>query len=41
MTELFEANKAEEMLEYIQIYADSVESNEETDKRSSKCKKTI
>lgn len=37
--ELFEANKMEEMLEYIQIYADSVGSNEEADKRSCNAKK--
>ncbi len=35
VTELFEANKTEEMLEYIRIYADSVESSDEADKRSS------
>lgn len=39
VTELFEAGKLEEMLEYIRIYADSVESNDRTDKRSSNAKK--
>lgn len=39
VTELFEARKMDEMLEYIQIYADSVESNDATDKRSSDAKK--
>lgn len=39
VTELFEANKMEEMLEYIKIYADSVESEDETDKRSSNARK--
>lgn len=39
VTELFEAGKMEEMLEYIRIYADSVESNDEKDKRSSNAKK--
>lgn len=39
VTELFEAGKMEEMLEYIRIYADSVESNDETDKRSRDAKK--
>lgn len=39
VTELFEAGKMEEMLEYIRIYADSVESNDRTDKRSSNAKK--
>ena len=39
VTELFEARKTEEMLEYIRIYADSVETNDETDKRSSNAKK--
>lgn len=34
--ELFDADKPEEMLEYIQIYAASVESSDETDKRSQK-----
>jgi len=34
--ELFEANKMEEMLEYIQIYATSVASSDERDKTSSK-----
>lgn len=37
--ELFEANKIEEMLEYIQIYADSVAGNGEADKRSSNARK--
>ena len=39
VTELFEANKMEEMLEYIQNYGDSVESNEEADKRSRNARK--
>jgi len=39
VTELFEAGKLEKMLEYIRIYADSVESNDRTDKRSSNAKK--
>ena len=39
VTELFEAGKMEEMLEYIRIYADSVESNDRTEKRSSNAKK--
>lgn len=39
VTELFEARKMGEMLEYIRIYADSVESNDETDKRSRNAKK--
>lgn len=39
VTELFEAGKMEEMLEYIRIYADSVDSNDRTDKRSSNAKK--
>lgn len=39
VTELFEAGKMEEMLEYIRIYADSVESNDRTDKRGSNAKK--
>ena len=34
--ELFEAEKTDEMLDYIQVYADSVASNDETDKRSQK-----
>lgn len=34
--ELFDAEKTDEMLEYIQIYADSVASSDETDKRSKK-----
>lgn len=33
---LFESGKTEEMLEYIKIYADSVASNEKTDKRGKK-----
>lgn len=39
VTELFEANKMNEMLEYIRIYADRVDSDDETDKRSSNAKK--
>lgn len=39
VTELFEAKKMDEMLEYILIYADSVCSNDESDKRSSNAKK--
>lgn len=39
VTELFEAGKMDEMLEYIRIYADSVESNDRKDKRSSNAKK--
>lgn len=39
VTELFEAQKIEEMLKYIRIYADSVENTEETDKRSSNARK--
>ena len=39
VTELFESQKIDEMLEYIQIYEDSVESDDETDKRSSNAKK--
>lgn len=39
VTELFEAQKPEEMLEYLQIYADSVESDDATDKRSSNARK--
>lgn len=39
VTELFEAGKMEEMLEYIRIYADSVDSNDASDKRSSNAKK--
>ena len=39
VTELFESKKMDEMLEYIQIYADSVCSNDESDKRSSNAKK--
>lgn len=35
ITELFDEEKMEEMLEYIKIYADSVASNKESDKRSS------
>lgn len=34
ITELFEINQIKEMLEFIQIYADSVESNDETDRAS-------
>ena len=36
ITELFDQKKMDEMLEYIQIYATSVESNDEKDKSSSK-----
>ena len=36
--ELFEAEKMDEMLEYIQIYADSVETDEEKDTRSQKAR---
>lgn len=39
VTELFEANKMDEMLEYIRVYADSVESDDEADKKSSDAKK--
>lgn len=39
VTELFEAGKMDEMLEYIRIYAESVESNDRMDKRSSNAKK--
>ena len=39
VTELFEAKKMDEMLEYILIYADSVCSSDESDKRSSNAKK--
>ncbi len=39
VTELFEANKMEEMLEYIRIYADSVDQGDETDKRSGNARK--
>lgn len=39
VTELFEAGKPEEMLEYIWIYADSVASNNKKDKRSNNAKK--
>lgn len=39
VTELFEAKKIDEMLEYILIYADSVSGNDESDKRSSNAKK--
>lgn len=39
VTELFEAGKMDEMLEYLRIYADSVESNDRKDKRSSNAKK--
>lgn len=35
ITALFDQEKMEEMLEYIKMYADSVASNDETDKRSS------
>ena len=34
VTELFEAGKIDEMLEYIRIYGDSVESRDAADKRS-------
>lgn len=36
--ELFEAEKMDEMLSYIQIYADSVETDEEKDKRAKKAR---
>lgn len=39
VTGLFEAGKMDEMLEYIRIYADSVENNDGTDRRSSNAKK--
>lgn len=39
VAELFESGKTEEMLEYIQVYADSVASNDPADKRSSNAKK--
>ena len=39
VTELFDAGKMDEMLEYIQIYADSVESSDAADKRSGNAKK--
>ena len=39
VTELFEAGKMDEMLEYIRTYADSVASSDETDKRSGNAKK--
>lgn len=39
VTELFETKQVEEMLEYIQIYADSVEGTDESDKRSRNAKK--
>ena len=39
VTELFEAKKIEEMLEYILIYRDSVCGDDESDKRSSNAKK--
>lgn len=39
VTVLFEEKKIDEMLEYILIYADSVSSNDKTDKRSSNAKK--
>lgn len=35
---LFEAEKMDEMLEYIRIYADSVETNDEKDTRSQKAR---
>jgi hypothetical protein len=38
ITEFFEQNEIEKMLEYIQIYATSVESNDEKDKASSKAR---
>ena len=38
ITELFERQKTEEMLEYIQVYATSVESNDEEDKTSRKAR---
>ena len=39
VTELFEAGKIDEMLEYIRIYGDSVESRDAPDKRSGDAKK--
>ena len=39
VTELFEAGKIDEMLEYIRIYGDSVESRDAADKRSGDAKK--
>ena len=39
VTELFEAGKIDEMLEYIRIYGDSVESRDAADKRSGNAKK--
>ena len=39
VTELFEAGKIDEMLEYIRIYADSVENSDAADKRSGDAKK--
>ena len=39
--ELLEAEKIDEMLEYIRIYADSVESPDEKDKRSKKAKELL
>jgi hypothetical protein len=39
VTELFEQKKMDEMLEYIKIYADSVESPDQSDKRSSNARK--
>jgi len=39
ITELYVGEKPDEMLEYINIYADSVESNDESDKRSSNARK--
>lgn len=39
ITELFEKNQMDEMLEFIQIYADSVDNNDEADKTSSNARK--
>ena len=39
VTELFDQEKIDEMLEYIRIYADSVSSNDESDSRSSNAMK--
>ncbi len=39
VTELFEAKKIDEMLEYIRIYADSTASEDESDKRSKNAKR--
>ena len=39
VTELFEGKKMDEMLEYIRVYADSVESSDRTDKRSCNARK--